>query len=171
MPGEPFCLQLAVQGPDLYLGFSLISLICALVLQFDLYLGFANMAWIKHAKPRYRSRKSRKTQGIDHPIPADLYLGFSLISLICTWVFLRNPVKSFRRALIPPIKQNLGTDQGNQRKYKVQIRRHEMICTLPFSLFSCSVPCFSFEILRKGFENLASASFEAPHLEELNFDD
>ena len=48
IPAGFFCLQLAYQGPDLYLGFSLICLICALVLQFDLYLGFSNMAWIEH---------------------------------------------------------------------------------------------------------------------------
>ena len=48
VPAVFFCLQLADQGPDLYLGFSSISLICALVLQFDLYLGFANMAWPKN---------------------------------------------------------------------------------------------------------------------------
>ena len=39
------------------------------------------------AKPRYRSRKPVKTQGTDHLMPVDLYLGFSLVSLICTLVF------------------------------------------------------------------------------------
>ena len=38
-------------------------------------------------KPRYRSKKPKKSQGTDQQEWGDLYLGFSLIFLICTWVF------------------------------------------------------------------------------------
>ena len=43
-------------------------------------------------KPRYRSKKSKKSQGTDQQEWDDLYLGFSLIFVICTYVLL---VKSF----------------------------------------------------------------------------
>ena len=75
---------------DLYLGFSLVSLICTLVLlQYPLKSFKAPQSTSENPykeKPRYRSRKSKETQGTDHRPPADLYLVFSLLSLICTLV-------------------------------------------------------------------------------------
>ena len=47
-PAECTLFHLPSQGHDLYLGFSLISLICTLVLQNDLNLGFSNLCQRKN---------------------------------------------------------------------------------------------------------------------------
>ena len=71
---------------------------------------------IRNTKPRYRSRKSRKTQGTDQQEWGDLYLGFSLISLICTLVL---SVLSQKRPRSNPI----WFQRLLKHKTKVQIKR------------------------------------------------
>ena len=71
---------------DLYLVFSMICLICTWVL---LIGGFKSLLKDFHGfrmKTKVQNMKIKKIQGTDHLKQTDLYIVFSMISMICTWV-------------------------------------------------------------------------------------
>ena len=119
-----------IDFPDPYLGFAILFTLGAK----------SRLQGYENTKRRYRTRKPGQNQGREQRAGIDLYLGFTLISLLPTLVLQVFSLWELKRGCKVMKIQNEGTEHGNQSKTKVGNSGQELIPTLDFPWFPWSLP-------------------------------